>query len=176
MQLDLCARKRWPFEDKQFDFALCTHVLEDLRDPIWVCSEISRIAKAGYIEVPSRIVEQSLGVEHPHYAGYYHHRWLVSECDGMLEFQFKPHCLHSLKGAIVASVGPWRRICPQYENLCFEWQGEFGFREVMEFDEAEVQRELCDFAAEARKFPDLTAPTMGPISEKMKRQIYYWRR
>src|ERR1700760_4553932 len=43
-QLDLCAREPWPFPDKHFDFAVCSHVLEDVRDPIWVCSEISRVA------------------------------------------------------------------------------------------------------------------------------------
>lgn len=76
--LDLCERKPWPFPDKFFDYATCTHVLEDVRDPIWVCSEIRRIAKAGFISTPSRVVEQSRGVEHPLYAGYYHHRWLVA--------------------------------------------------------------------------------------------------
>ena len=35
IQLDLCDRKPWSFADKFFDFALCTHVLEDLRDPVW---------------------------------------------------------------------------------------------------------------------------------------------
>ena len=175
VQLDLCARERWPFEDNQFDFALCTHVLEDLRDPIWVCSEISRIAKAGSIEVPSRVEEQSLGVEHPRYAGYYHHRWLVSENDGALEFRFKPHNLHALKDAIVTGVGPWRKISSEHANLCFEWQGEFAFKEVLEFDEAGVKQELCEFAKEARRLPELTVPTEGGFVEKMKRQVYYWR-
>src|SRR5262245_2698480 len=86
VQFDMCARDAWPFEEKFFDFATCSHLLEDIRDPIWVCAELSRIAKAGYIELPSRITEQSLGVEHPSYTGYYHHRWLVSENDGELEF------------------------------------------------------------------------------------------
>src|SRR5438067_2197296 len=60
-QIDICERKTWPFPDKTFDFAVCSHLLEDLRDPIWVCSELRRVAKAGYIEVPSRIEEQTLG-------------------------------------------------------------------------------------------------------------------
>ena len=90
VQFDICNHNRWPFEDNQFDFAVCSHLLEDVRDPIWVCSKISRIAKAGYIEVPSRMIEQSKGIEHPSYAGYYHHRWLVSVDEGKLEFRHKP--------------------------------------------------------------------------------------
>src|SRR5262245_2645151 len=40
---DLCDHKPWPFPDKFFDFATCSHLLEDIRDPIWVCSELCRI-------------------------------------------------------------------------------------------------------------------------------------
>jgi hypothetical protein len=31
---------------------ICSHTLEDIRDPLWVCSEMIRIGKAGYIELP----------------------------------------------------------------------------------------------------------------------------
>ena len=44
IQRDICAREPWPFENDQFDFAICSHTLEDIRDPIWVCDEINRIA------------------------------------------------------------------------------------------------------------------------------------
>src|SRR5690606_14263727 len=29
---DICAREPWPFEDDMFDFAICSHTLEDVRD------------------------------------------------------------------------------------------------------------------------------------------------
>jgi ubiquinone/menaquinone biosynthesis C-methylase UbiE len=64
---------RLPFEDKSVDFLICSHTLEDLRDPIRVCREINRVAKAGYIEVPSRAMETIFGLEHRGYPGYYHH-------------------------------------------------------------------------------------------------------
>ena len=60
---------------------ICSHTLEDLRDPLWVCAELVRVAKAGYVEVPSRAAEQSRGWEHPRIAGLSHHRWLI-EIDG----------------------------------------------------------------------------------------------
>src|SRR5438105_1380962 len=50
---DMCAREPWPFADDQFDFSLCVTTLEDVRDPIWVCSELSRVSRAGYVEVPT---------------------------------------------------------------------------------------------------------------------------
>ena len=50
----------WPFADGQFDFSVCGQTLEDLRDPVWVCSEFSRVSRAGYVETPSRLEEQSV--------------------------------------------------------------------------------------------------------------------
>ena len=41
-----------PFADRAFDFAICSHVLEHVVDPGAVVAELTRVAKAGYIEVP----------------------------------------------------------------------------------------------------------------------------
>jgi SAM-dependent methyltransferase len=42
----------YPFSDNEFDYLICTHVLEHLDDPVRACSEFARIARAGYLEVP----------------------------------------------------------------------------------------------------------------------------
>lgn len=47
--------KRLPFKDKQFDYVICAHVIEHVNDPIMFKSEIERIGKAGYIELPTRL-------------------------------------------------------------------------------------------------------------------------
>src|ERR1700738_5157092 len=54
---DICDREPWPFEDNFFDFAVCVTTLEDVRDPVWVCDELSRVARAGYVEVPTILAE-----------------------------------------------------------------------------------------------------------------------
>jgi SAM-dependent methyltransferase len=41
-----------PFADQVFDYAICSHVLEHVPDPAAVIAELTRVAKAGYIEVP----------------------------------------------------------------------------------------------------------------------------
>ncbi|HEV2818973.1 MAG TPA: class I SAM-dependent methyltransferase [Solirubrobacteraceae bacterium] len=92
VQRDICSREPWPFADGNFDFAVCSHTLEDVRDPVWVCSELSRVARAGYVEVPSRLEEQSFGVQGD-WVGWGHHHWLVDAVDGGLELVFKPHIL-----------------------------------------------------------------------------------
>jgi hypothetical protein len=94
VELDICAAEPWPFADNQFDFAICSHTLEDVRDPIRVCAELSRVARAGYVETPSRIQEQAHGVVGD-FVGWSHHRWLVSERAGGIEFVAKPHAIHA---------------------------------------------------------------------------------
>src|SRR5947199_9716526 len=32
---DICAHEPYPFKDKELDFVICSHVLEDVRDPLW---------------------------------------------------------------------------------------------------------------------------------------------
>lgn len=41
-----------PFRDGAFDYAICSNVLEHVADPAGVAAELSRVARAGYIEVP----------------------------------------------------------------------------------------------------------------------------
>jgi hypothetical protein len=90
IQIDACAHDAWPFEDDQFDFAVCSHTLEDVRDPVRVCSELARVARAGYIEVPSRLEEQSPMDTRPG-VGWTHHRWLidVDQAVPRIDFVFK---------------------------------------------------------------------------------------
>jgi hypothetical protein len=73
--------KEWRFPDKTFDFAYCGQTLEDIRDPIAVCKELSRIARRGYVKVPSVWIECTFDVDvgplTHRYPGYEKHRWLV---------------------------------------------------------------------------------------------------
>jgi len=47
-----------PFKDKSFDFVIASHVLEHSTDPERFISELQRVAKAGYIEVPDAFLER----------------------------------------------------------------------------------------------------------------------
>jgi len=49
-----CAVEKTPFQDKEFDFVYCSHVLEHSPDPAAACQELMRIAKRGYIETPTK--------------------------------------------------------------------------------------------------------------------------
>ena len=44
-----------PFKDKEFDFVICSHVLEHVEDISFLIMELQRIANQGYIELPTRL-------------------------------------------------------------------------------------------------------------------------
>ena len=54
----LAFAEKLPFKDKQFDFVIASHVLEHSLDPVKFLSEMQRVARAGYIEVPDAFMER----------------------------------------------------------------------------------------------------------------------
>jgi SAM-dependent methyltransferase len=134
---DICSHQPWPFEDDFFDFAVCTFTLEDVRDPIRVCQEMSRVARAGYVEVPSLLEE--LTWENPEasggpWVGHAHHRWLCMLQDGDLVFLQKFHSLHSRRSVRVPSR--WaRRMRLEERVLAHYWTGSLPAREARAIDD-----------------------------------------
>jgi hypothetical protein len=92
VQRDICDRDPWPFADDQFDYAVCAHTLEDVRDPVGVCRELGRVAKAGYVELPAPVEELTWGIQ-GEWVGWTHHHWITELVDGELVFTAKPHLL-----------------------------------------------------------------------------------
>jgi len=148
VQRDICDHEPWPFADGQFDYAVCSHTLEDLRDPVSVCAELNRVARAGYVEVPSRLEEQSWGVHGP-WVGWTHHHWLCDVEDGAIEFVFKPHLIHAREsdhfgGGFATALSSEQRV------LQLWWEGGFRYRERVMLESAELDDYLADFVTANR--------------------------
>jgi len=68
-----------PFSNKQFDFAIASHIGEHVDDPVKFCSELRRVSKSGYIETPGPLTEFFL----PSIA----HKWTVTRKGSTIYFK-----------------------------------------------------------------------------------------
>ena len=185
LRRDICDREPWPFEDGRFDFAVCSHVLEDVRDPVWVCAEMQRVARAGYVEVPSRLEEQTFGFQGP-WVGWGHHHWLIEVHGQAIEFVFKHHILHgrdsdSFPPGFLDTLSAEERV----ERLW--WEGSFEARERIFVEPGELDAYLAEIvatrgpvqnattsrhsstrAADSRKSPGPIASALGSLRERAR--------
>ncbi len=145
-RLDICADPL-PFRDKEIDFVICSHVLEDIRDPLWVCAEMVRVAKRGYVEVPSRAAETCRGWESDRIAGLSHHRWLIDidEPTAQVRFTQKYHMIHADRRF---NLPPsfLRRLPEERKVSWLFWENGFKFSEVSIHGLDNIAAELEQFA------------------------------
>lgn len=149
---DISSKKRLPFKNKSFDFVICSQTLEDIRDPLFLCSELQRVAKRGYIEFPSEKAELTLGISNNRYCGYYHHRWLIHIEKEKLLFRFKPHFIHT----------HWKFHFPKryLSNLpenkraaYLFWENSFKFGEVIQISRDKVQDYIFNIIKKEKVYP-----------------------
>ncbi len=118
-----------PFADNEFDFVYCRHVLEDIYNPFLVCREMSRVAKAGYLETPSPIAEMCRGIDagSGQWRGYHHHRYFVWSTGGILHFLTKyPYVEYIGDAEFEAKITELLRNHNLYWNSYHFWEGEIS--------------------------------------------------
>ena len=123
-KLNIC-EQMWPFKDNEFDYIYCSNILEDIKDPLFVCLEMMRVGKRGKIIVPSILTECRIGIDmwprSEKYAGFCHHRWLCFISDNCIEFIQKLPITH---------IYDWTsHISDEEKNkkfyVVFEWEDKF---------------------------------------------------
>ncbi len=145
--------------DRRFDFCICSHTLEDVRNPPFILAQIQKLFHGGYIAMPSKHLEFN-HVESKHWIGYAHHRWIYTLADDELRLIakfplasfFSPRRRHM--GRLTASrpfqavkklwtrpgrVGlsdigylPWWRsdLAERSNELAFIWDGDLRFKVI----------------------------------------------
>ena len=119
-----------PFDDDAFDFVYCRHVLEDIYNPFHLCREMSRVAKAGYLETPSPIAEMCRGIDatSPAWRGYIHHRYFAWNDGGTLRFLSKYPAVEFIGNEdFERQIVELLRAHNLYWNTYFHWEGEIPF-------------------------------------------------
>jgi len=134
-------KEKLPFKDKEFDFVICGHVLEDIKDPIFLANEIKRISKAGYFEFPNRAFEMRNNIDpfmnSDRYVGFCHHRWLISTTKSKLTFTPKTS-VHSAYKELRC-----KKVSEKYTG--FFWKNDFETKEVFFKSQKEMVKEAAIF-------------------------------
>lgn len=137
-------------KEESWDFCICTHVLEDIRNPGYVIDKILRNFNVGFISMPNKHTEMS-HVESPLYLGYCHHRWIYTIADNeelraiakfpiVQAFSPKNALLHKLAYLIkfrrkyhpANYLLKWLKpdLAGSEYELAFIWENEFNFSYV----------------------------------------------
>ncbi|MDP1955360.1 MAG: class I SAM-dependent methyltransferase [Polaromonas sp.] len=113
-----------PFKDDSFDFVIASHVLEHSADPEKFLSEIQRVGKAGYIEVPDALMER---LTH-----YWFHRLEISDKNGELIIRKKSNYIQDnevvelFKNKAAPIFPKWASKYPFHFHVRFYWQRKNG--------------------------------------------------
>ena len=117
-----------PFADGAFDYSVCSHVLEHVVDPGAVIDELSRVSKAGYIEVPEAASAKILDFPS-------HLWWVRLEPDGTLAFTAKTRRFHDAEiDAYIRSAGIERELADlldsrfDHRTVSVRWTGSVKYR------------------------------------------------
>lgn len=152
-EADICVTP-WPYPDKYFDFSFCSHVLEDVRDPLAVLREISRVCRAGYIEAPSRARESFVAASYPWLAGWLgrmpavgfpNHRWYVENVDGQFRFLAKTAETTASPDYVLSRRELGRDLTEDESGLGVFWSNRIEGREIVFSNPREIGYELRGF-------------------------------
>ena len=133
--------EKLPFKDKEFDYVICCHVLEHVEDPKQFLSELFRVGKKGYIEIPSLLGECIAPRES--------HKWIIHEHNDVLYLVDKKE-LGFAKGYYLGelfqdylpkkSIGfkMIERTHPNIMTVRIEWDSNFDY--VIEPQDPEIRK------------------------------------
>lgn len=104
----------------KYDYAICTHTLEDIYNPFIALKYLPRVAKEGIITMPSINTELSRGIEGYGWLGYCHHRYLFWEEEQKIHILPKLPILESI---VKSSITFNKEI----EEIRFHWKNHISF-------------------------------------------------
>ncbi len=110
IQADIC---NLPFRDKSIDYIYCNHVLEHVPDVRKALSELQRVGRRGYIEVPLGFTEEFFA-ENPL------HRWLVKLDNGKLVFMPKDEAFVSFQESFNPLTQEIARLAPKTSRRLYQ--------------------------------------------------------
>ena len=128
-----------PFADDEIDFVYCRHVVEDVANPGHLLREMSRVAKRGYVETPTPMIEWARHIDLPGkpcpWRGYAHHRHFVwADDDGLVIVPKYPLVEHMDFGPMEETITAILATGPIAWHTRHLWEGSIRFR-MMEHED-----------------------------------------
>jgi SAM-dependent methyltransferase len=167
-KIDLCDKHQWAFKDIAFDLALASHVLEDLPDPFPAVKEMIRVAKNVLILTPSRLAEQTKGIDYVNEVGFIHHNWIVHQDGTTIHFRRKTPNLKKRRCHIKNPIGKILKL----EHGASYFYGADLSVSLHTFDDPDRDiKDLRDFVAPYHKRTDL----FDTDGKKQDLKFWIWR-
>jgi len=145
---------RFPFEDRQFDYVICSHVLEHIPEAeldLFI-SELKRVAGRGYVEFPSVFYDLL------NFSGA--HLWMMNARDQlvllMTRSRFRSNYIHQACRELFYGADRYMyravRRYPEFFFCGFEWEGHIEHRVVTDYDELFNEDDLLTARAYLARF------------------------
>ena len=126
---------KFPFEDKEFDYVICSHVLEHVPDVAFFLSELQRIASKGYLEYPTIYYDYIYDIpEHENFLlkkdGVIY--WMKKNQTNIHEFKIIQRFFYTTMNYKYTSLV---NELKDYFFQGFEWDGEIKVQSAMSLDD-----------------------------------------
>lgn len=165
----------FPFEDNEFDYVVCSHVLEHVTDINLFISELTRIAKRGYLEFPVALYDYLYDIsEHLNFC-YYDQRTIFWGKKSDFELsKFKP--LTSILNKTLTSE--YFTFVDTFKNLFFqgfEWEGTINTIKTSELKELIFsEKDVVFLIGEAlqQKKTETNVSLLGAFKQKLRNILY----
>ena len=137
--------QKLPFKDKEFDYVILSHVMEHVSDISEFTKEIQRIAKAGYIELPTKLADNLvIGCDEEDVG----HKWWLEFDDvkGQLRYIKKMDVLQ--KFLSVGSINKFQKFFEDSLILQLYWENEVN---LVKGEQYNIEKKIT-FLSLIRKF------------------------
>ena len=113
--------KKLPFNDKEFDFVIASHVMEHVEDVEYFIKELERVSQKGYIELPS-MLEDNLVFENKK-----DHLWHMDFDDVNLKLLISKKIQYLEPILSVSSIKKLNKIFRKSFILEFVWENNIDY-------------------------------------------------
>ncbi|HSI11610.1 MAG TPA: methyltransferase domain-containing protein [Chthoniobacter sp.] len=164
---------RFPFDDRSFDYVICSHVLEHVEDVPAFVAELCRVASRGYLEFPTVFYE--------YIYNFRVHRNLLGFADGELRWMDKSRL--PFAEFLPVQTFFYNALCQGYDEIVvslreyliqgFEWAAPLRVREVTELAELVLVDKKVVFPANPLKPPPVrSSELLKELLRRIRRRLF----